>query len=168
MSANRFYAIDNIYKFKIAVVASEEGIEQIHINPKTPYSFKENATKLQPDDPYLFNVFQQLREYFNRSRQKFDVPLNPKGTEFQKKVWKELSKIPFGKTKTYKEIALKVGDIKSIRAVGKASGSNPIAIIIPCHRVIGANGRMTGYAAGIDVKEKLLAHEGIFPLELFE
>lgn len=168
MSANLFYAIDNISKFKIAVVASSEGIEQIHINPKTPYSFKENATKLRPDDPYLFNVFQQLREYFNRSRSKFDVPLNPKGTEFQKKVWKEVSKIPFGKTKTYKKIALKVGDVKTIRAVGKANGANPIPIIIPCHRVIGADGSMTGYAAGIDVKEKLLAHEGVFPLELFE
>ncbi len=168
MSANLFYAIENISKLKIAVVASEQGIEQIHINPKTPYTFKENATKLHPDDPYLFNVFQQLREYFNRSRTKFDLPLNPKGTEFQNKVWKEVSKIPFGKTKTYKEIALKVGDVKTIRAVGKANGANPIPIIIPCHRVIGADGSMTGYAAGIDVKEKLLAHEGVFPLELFE
>jgi methylated-DNA-[protein]-cysteine S-methyltransferase len=168
MSANRFYAIESISKFKIAVVASADGIEQIHINPKTPYSFKEKATKLQPDDPYLFNVFLQLREYFSHRREKFDVPLNPKGTEFQKKVWKEVSKIPFGQTKNYKEIALKIGNIKTIRAVGKANGANPTPIIIPCHRVIGADGSMTGYAAGIDVKVKLLAHEGVFPLELFE
>lgn len=168
MSDNIYYAIDNISKFKIAVVASSEGVEQIHINPKTPYSFKGKATKLQPDDPYLFNVFEQLREYFDRGRKKFDVPLNLKGTEFQKKVWKEVSKIPFGKTKTYKEIALKIGDVKSVRAVGKANGANPVPIIIPCHRVIGANGSLTGYAAGIDVKEKLLALEGVFPLELFE
>lgn len=168
MSANLFFAIDTISKFKIAVVASEHGIEQIHINPKSPYLFKENTTKLQPDDPYLFNAFKQLREYFNRSRQKFDMPLNPKGTEFQKSVWKEVSKIPFGKTRTYREIALKVGDIKTIRAIGKANGANPIPIIIPCHRVIGSDGSMTGYAAGIDVKEKLLALEGVFPLELFD
>ncbi|MCJ7554734.1 MAG: methylated-DNA--[protein]-cysteine S-methyltransferase [Ignavibacteriaceae bacterium] len=168
MSENFYYAIENISKLKIAVVASSEGIEQIHINPKTPYAFKGKATKLQPDDPYLFNVFEQLREYFDGGRKKFDVPLNLKGTEFQKKVWKEVSKIPFGKTKTYKEIALKIGDVKSVRAVGRANGANLIPIIIPCHRVIGANGSLTGYAAGIDVKEKLLALEGVFPLELFE
>ena len=105
-------------------------------------------------------VFRQLTEYFAGKRKTFDVPLAPHGTSFQKKVWKALLNIPYGQTVSYQDIALTAGNIKACRAVGMANNKNPIAIIIPCHRVIGKNGRLTGYAGGLAVKEKLLQLEG--------
>lgn len=102
----------------------------------------------------------QLQEYFNGNRQDFDIPLAPAGTEFQQKVWQALTKIPFGKTTSYSAIANDLSNPLSVRAVGMANGKNPIAIIIPCHRVIGANGSLTGYAGGLWRKEKLLILEG--------
>ena len=101
----------------------------------------------------------QLSEYFSGKRKDFDIPLAPKGTVFQLMAWRELSKIPYGETISYGEQARRVGDIKKARAVGMANGQNPISIIIPCHRVIGSSGVLTGYAGGLDVKEKLLLHE---------
>jgi methylated-DNA-[protein]-cysteine S-methyltransferase len=101
----------------------------------------------------------QLLEYFAGQRMKFDIPLNPEGTEFQQKVWSELLKIPYGETITYHELAVRLGDSKVIRAAGTANGRNPIAIIIPCHRVIGAGNKLTGYAGGIWRKKDLLQHE---------
>lgn len=101
----------------------------------------------------------QLDQYFGGTRKEFDLKLNPKGTDFQKKVWSELLNIPFGKTRTYLEQTKKIGDIKAIRAVANANGKNPIWIIIPCHRVIGSDGSLTGYAGGIWRKKWLLAHE---------
>jgi methylated-DNA-[protein]-cysteine S-methyltransferase len=102
----------------------------------------------------------QIDEYFARSRKSFDLPLNPSGTDFQKKVWAELSLIPYGKTVSYQQVANRLGDPKSIRAAARANGQNPIAIIIPCHRVIGSGGEMTGYAGGIQRKKDLLTLEG--------
>jgi methylated-DNA-[protein]-cysteine S-methyltransferase len=102
----------------------------------------------------------ELDEYFNKGRKFFTIELNPAGTEFQKRVWNELLTIPFGKTVSYEALAIRIGDIKAIRAVGLANGQNPIAVIIPCHRVIGKNGDLTGYAGGIENKEWLLYHEG--------
>lgn len=101
----------------------------------------------------------QLDEYFNGERKKFNLPLELKGTEFQRKVWKALINIPYGRTKTYKEIAIEVGNEKACRAVGMANNKNPIAIIIPCHRVIGSNNKLVGYAGGLELKEKLLSLE---------
>lgn len=101
----------------------------------------------------------QLREYFSGERKSFSVPLNPEGTEFQKKVWAELMKIPYGETRTYGAIASIIGNPKACRAVGMANHSNPIAIIIPCHRVVGRNGTLTGYAGGLDIKSFLLELE---------
>jgi methylated-DNA-[protein]-cysteine S-methyltransferase len=101
----------------------------------------------------------QLEEYFNSKRTKFNLPLSPKGTAFQKKVWDELLKIPYGKTTTYGEIASKIGNKNASRAVGGANNKNPIPIFIPCHRVIGKSGNLTGYALGLDIKEKLLKLE---------
>lgn len=101
----------------------------------------------------------ELEEYFFGERRKFDLPLNPKGTEFQKKVWNALQAIPYGETRTYEEIAIQIGNPKTTRAVGMANHNNPIGIIIPCHRVIGKNGKLTGYAGGLDKKEKLLKLE---------
>jgi methylated-DNA-[protein]-cysteine S-methyltransferase len=102
----------------------------------------------------------ELDEYFYKGRKFFTVDLNPPGTDFQKKVWNELLTIPYGKTISYEALAIRIGNIKSIRAVGLANGQNPIAIIIPCHRVIGKGGELVGYGGGLDNKEWLLHHEG--------
>ncbi len=101
----------------------------------------------------------QLEEYFSGKRKSFSVPLKPKGTAFQEKVWKELLKIPCGEVKTYGEIAKALGNPKSARAVGLACNKNPIIILIPCHRVVGKNGNLTGYACGLDMKKYLLSIE---------
>jgi len=107
----------------------------------------------------LNNAISQLNEYFAGTRKSFDLPLKFSGTEFQKLVWRELQNIPYGKTISYKELAEKTGNIKACRAVGMANNKNPIPIIIPCHRVIGASGKLTGYAGGLEVKKFLLELE---------
>lgn len=104
-------------------------------------------------------AFSQLEEYFEGNRKKFELQLNPQGTEFQKKVWAQLKGISFGKTHTYLDMAKQLGDPKVIRAAASANGKNPISIIIPCHRVIGSDGSLTGYAGGLHRKKWLLAHE---------
>jgi methylated-DNA-[protein]-cysteine S-methyltransferase len=104
-------------------------------------------------------VRRQLAEYFAGTRQHFDVPLKLGGTPFQKRVWQELQRIPFGETISYAQLAARVGKPAAARAVGHANGRNPVAIIVPCHRVIGANGKLTGYASGTDKKEWLLSWE---------
>lgn len=101
----------------------------------------------------------QLQEYFEGKRTEFNFKLNPKGTEFQQKVWKELLQIPFGKTTSYLELSKKLGDVKAIRAVASANGKNPLWIVVPCHRVIGTDGSLTGYAGGLWRKKWLLEHE---------
>ena len=107
----------------------------------------------------LAKVAMQLDEYFRGARKNFDLPLNPAGTEFQRKVWDALLAIPYGETRTYREIAEAAGCPRGFRAVGMANNKNPIAIIIPCHRVIGSNGKLVGYASGLGRKEALLALE---------
>jgi methylated-DNA-[protein]-cysteine S-methyltransferase len=104
-------------------------------------------------------VFMQLEQYFHGVRKEFDLPLSLGGTPFQNKVWNELQNIPFGRTLSYKELAVKLGNEKATRAVGNANGKNPISIIVPCHRVIGSNKSLTGYAGGLDRKKWLLDHE---------
>ena len=106
-------------------------------------------------------VIRQLKEYFSGTRKDFDLPLHLMGTEFQKLVWRQLCQVPFGKTASYKEIAEKIGRPKAMRAVGQANHRNPIPIIIPCHRIIGANGHLVGFGAGLDKKRFLLSHEGV-------
>ena len=101
----------------------------------------------------------QLQEYFEGKRQDFTFKLNPKGTDFQQKVWQELCNIPFGKTMSYMDLSKKLGDVKAIRAVASANGKNPLWIVIPCHRVIGTDGSLTGYAGGLWRKKWLLEHE---------
>lgn len=111
------------------------------------------------DDDALRDAAAELRAYFAGTLQAFDVPLAPRGTEFQQSVWSTLLEIPYGQTTTYSAIAEKIGRPAAVRAVGAANGANPIPIIIPCHRVIGANGSLTGFGGGIDVKRQLLALE---------
>lgn len=117
--------------------------------------------------PLGAEVERQVGEYFAGTRKAFDLPLDPDGTPFQKAVWQELLRIPFGTTRTYLEIAAVLGNPKATRAVGAANGRNPIWLIVPCHRVIGSGGALTGYAGGMDVKERLLAFEGVRPASLF-
>jgi methylated-DNA-[protein]-cysteine S-methyltransferase len=117
----------------------------------------ENA--LQKDIPILIDAERQLAEYFGGWRQGFDLPLHPHGTEFQQAVWRALLEIPFGQTQSYSSIARRLGQEKAVRAVGLANGRNPISILIPCHRVIGANGSLTGYGGGLWRKKYLLNHE---------
>jgi len=117
---------------------------------------EESSEKL-PD--ILIQCLNQLDEYFKGSRKKFDLHLEPEGTQFQQKVWSLVSRIPFGRTTSYLEIARNTGSQKNTRAVGLANGKNPVPIIIPCHRVIGSNGKLTGYAGGLERKRWLLLHE---------
>ncbi len=108
-------------------------------------------------DPHVLKEAQkQLNEYFEGRRKIFNLPLNPAGTEFQHKVWSALKEIPYGGIRTYKQIAEQIGNPSACRAVGMANNKNPIMIVVPCHRVIGSNGALTGYASGVDIKEKLL------------
>lgn len=107
----------------------------------------------------LKQAVNQLTEYFEGNRTEFTFPLNPKGTEFQQKVWQELLNIPFGKTASYMDLSKKLGDVKAIRAVASANGKNPLWIVVPCHRVIGSDGSLTGYAGGLWRKKWLLEHE---------
>lgn len=125
----------------------------------TEISFSENELPESSDCELLLQCRQQLEDYFSGKSTVFDLPLNPQGTEFQKKVWTELLTIPNGQTITYAQLALRLGDPKLVRAVGTANGRNPLAIVIPCHRVIGAGNKLTGYAGGLHRKLWLLEHE---------
>lgn len=112
------------------------------------------------DDHAILNQTKiQLEEYFSGSRTQFDLPLAAKGTDFQQSVWQALCKIPYGETWSYQQLADEIGNPKAVRAVGLANGKNPISVIVPCHRVIGKNGKLTGYAGGVETKEKLLQLE---------
>ncbi|MGM9526585.1 MAG: methylated-DNA--[protein]-cysteine S-methyltransferase, partial [Peptococcaceae bacterium] len=113
------------------------------------------------DTDLLLEARRQLEEYFAGIRAGFSLPLAPQGTDFQKAVWRQLEAIPYGETRTYGQIAAALGKPKASRAVGGANHNNPIAIVIPCHRVIGADGSLTGYSGGLDLKEKLLHLEGV-------
>ncbi len=116
----------------------------------------EPSTKIPKE---LQEAVSQLQEYFEGKRKDFDFKLNPKGTNFQQKVWQELLNIPFGKTISYMDLSKKLGDVKAIRAVASANGKNPLWIVVPCHRVIGTDGSLTGYAGGLWRKKWLLEHE---------
>lgn len=122
-------------------------------------SFSDHDIPFQEPCPVLLKCKNQFDDYFSGKSLSFDLPLHPQGTEFQRRVWAELMKIPYGETITYLELAVRMGDQKAVRAVGTANGRNPIALIIPCHRVIGAGNKLTGYAGGLWRKQWLLAHE---------
>ncbi|RAS62720.1 methylated-DNA-[protein]-cysteine S-methyltransferase [Vibrio diazotrophicus] len=112
------------------------------------------------DDHAILNQAKiQIEEYFSGRRTQFDLPLAAKGTDFQQSVWQALCKIPYGETWSYQQLADEIGNPKAVRAVGLANGKNPISVIVPCHRVIGKNGKLTGYAGGVETKEKLLQLE---------
>ena len=149
----RFY-----YNTKIGRIAIQENGTAI---TKLDFINKEVQEEIieEHETALLKEAIKQLNEYFNGKRKSFDLPLEPNGTEFQNKVWNALKEIPFGETRSYGEIAKIIGNEKAARAVGMANNKNPIPIIVPCHRVIGANGKLVGYAGGLDLKEKLLELE---------
>lgn len=118
---------------------------------------EENISEIIPES--LQECVTQLNEYFSGTRKKFNLKLNPKGTDFQKSIWNLLLQIPFGKSISYLELSKQLGDVKAIRAVANANGKNPLWIIVPCHRVIGTDGSLTGYAGGLNRKQWLLEHE---------
>lgn len=136
----------------IRIKAFADGISEI--------LFVEEQTDENDSSDILLKAISQLTEYFEGKRQSFDLPLAPIGTSFQQNVWKQLQQISYGITCSYLDIARSLGDANAIRAVGAANGKNPIAIVIPCHRVIATNGKLTGYAGGLWRKEWLLQHEG--------
>jgi methylated-DNA-[protein]-cysteine S-methyltransferase len=136
----------------LEITGNEEGILSVHFMDTK----KKAASAVHPS---LKECMYQLDEYFKGIRKEFGLKLNPKGTAFQQKVWEQLLKVPFGKTASYLDISKLIGDVKAIRAVGNANGCNPIAVIIPCHRVIGSDGKLVGYGGGIKRKEWLLNHE---------
>lgn len=135
-----------------AIVGDELGIQSVSV-------LDEDIESSSEIPEFAKDCVQQLEEYFAGERVEFNLKLNPQGTDFQQSVWNELLTIPFGKTRTYLEQTKKIGDPKAIRAVASANGKNPIWIIIPCHRVIGSDGSLTGYAGGIWRKKWLLEHE---------
>ena len=122
--------------------------------------FTEQAITPMPENALLQETEKQLNNYFKAELKGFKLSINPVGTEFQQRVWRELQLIPYGTTISYQELANRLGDPKTIRAAASANGQNPLAILIPCHRVIGSNGDMTGYAGGIQRKQELLKLEG--------
>ncbi|KJD36813.1 cysteine methyltransferase [Tamlana sedimentorum] len=134
------------------ISGNENGIQSI-----TVLNSKESLTDIIPI--ILEDCVIQLKEYFDGSRKNFSLKLNPKGTDFQKQVWKLLEQIPCGKTLSYLELSKQLGDIKAIRAVANANSKNPLWIVVPCHRVIGSDGSLTGYAGGLHRKQWLLNHE---------
>lgn len=149
------YYYDYSYSIvSLRIMASERGIVGI----STVSSEFEEAMKHQ-ETPLIQNCAVQLQEYFSGKRTHFQVPLDLHGTPFQKKVWKELIQIPYGQTRTYQEIAEKVGNKNACRAIGMANHRNPVPLLVPCHRVIGKNGTLVGYALGLSIKEALLQLE---------
>lgn len=135
------------------IIGSEAGVSTIHVHDQEMAPSTEIASCLQ-------QAVTELSEYFQKKRTGFTFPINPTGTEFQKRVWQELSKIPFGTTISYADLTQKLGDMKAIRAVASANGRNPLWIVVPCHRVIGSDGSLTGYAGGLWRKKWLMEHEG--------
>lgn len=134
----------------------------------TAIEFTTDQETTEIPNPILALAKKELQEYFAHEREQFTFPVQMEGTEFQQKVWSELQKIPFGRTLSYLQMAVNLGDVKNIRAAASANGKNPIAIVVPCHRVIGSNGDLVGYAGGLDKKKWLLQHEGVInQLDIF-
>lgn len=143
----------------LKLVAHDQALVAVLWENENPNRVRVATLIEDQNHPVLLNTQQQLREYFNQTRTIFDLALDFQGTDFQKKVWQALLTIPFGETRSYKQIAEQIGNVKAVRAVGAANGKNPISIIAPCHRVVGANGKLVGFAGGLENKEILLKIE---------
>jgi methylated-DNA-[protein]-cysteine S-methyltransferase len=146
---------------RMLAMATDDAITDLHIVSGKYVPTLDDRCVDTPKLPVFLQLRQELSDYFAGKRKSFDVKLAPEGTEFQKAAWMALTKIPYGQTRTYGEQAAAIGRPKAVRAIGAANGRNPIGVVVPCHRVIGANGTLTGYAGGLDKKEFLLKLEGI-------
>jgi methylated-DNA-[protein]-cysteine S-methyltransferase len=144
---------------RLKLVATGDGLAAILWETDGPDRVRLDAAAEAPAHPRLRDAERQLTEYFSGRRTAFDLPLDCVGTPFQKSVWQALRTIPFGETRSYSEIARQIGRPRAVRAVGAANGRNPLSIVTPCHRVIGAAGQLTGFAGGLPAKAYLLAHE---------
>lgn len=144
---------------RLKLIASTRALVAVRWERERPDRVKLDSSVPAPEHPILCDAERQLNEYFAGRRRNFDLPLDPSGSEFQKKVWRALQKIPFGQTRTYRELAEAIGTATAFRAVGLANGKNPLSIVVPCHRVIGSNGSLTGFAGGLQAKATLLALE---------
>ena len=149
---------------ELVLTASETALTGVYF-PTSPFVPPRHEVERGPGGEaprgdVLARARQQLSEYFARTRTTFELPLDPTGTPFELRVWEELRAIPFGATRSYGEIARRLGDVRLTRAVGAANGKNPIPILVPCHRVVGAKGELTGFGGGLDRKRWLLEHEG--------
>lgn len=146
---------------KLRLVASDSGIRTIDFTPFRPLDAQKRA-----DNPFLRQAEAQLRAYFAQELRQFNLPLDIQGTSFQRNVWHELRRIPFGETRSYAQIAVAIGSPRAVRAVGAANGANPIPIVVPCHRVIGSSGKLTGFGGGLPLKKRLLELEGAWSMAL--
>jgi methylated-DNA-[protein]-cysteine S-methyltransferase len=146
---------------RLKLVASDKGLAAILWENDNPNRVRVRNYTEKNDHPVLLETERQLNEYFQGKRNIFSITLDPVGTDFQKEVWSALSTIPFGQTRSYTQIAEQIGNLKAVRAVGAANGRNPISIIVPCHRVIGSSGDLTGFAGGLEAKACLLSLEGV-------
>ena len=149
---NTYTAYYNSPVGQLKITCSDEHVQAVLF-------MNEEVTNPSDRHPLLRRCIDQLGEYFSGDREAFELPLQQSGTDFQQKVWKLLSQIPFGKTLTYNDLSKQYGDVKAIRAVASANGKNNLAIVVPCHRVIGSNQSLTGYAGGLWRKKWLLEHE---------
>jgi len=144
---------------KLKLVASSNAMVAVLWERERPNRVKLDTATLAPQHPILLETERQLVEYFSGGRTEFDLPLQPDGSEFQKKVWRALREIPFGQTRSYLDLARAIGSSKAPRAVGTANSKNPLSIIVPCNRVVGSDGSLTGFAGGVETKAALLALE---------
>jgi methylated-DNA-[protein]-cysteine S-methyltransferase len=144
---------------KLKLVASSRALVAVLWEQERPNRVQLDTPMFDPEHPVLLETERQLTEYFSVRRTQFDLPLEPNGSIFQKKVWQALRQIPFGQTRSYLDVAQAIGSSKASRAVGVANGKNPLSIIVPCHRVVGSNGSLTGFAGGLQAKAALLALE---------
>ena len=154
ITINKIELILGAYEGKLCLLDYSYRVKRDTIDNRIQKALK--TKYVEQNDEVIQKTIIQLREYFLNKREKFDIPLLLIGSTFQKSVWQALLKIPYGKTNTYKEQSISIGNEKAVRAVANANGANAIAIIIPCHRIIGTNGKLTGYAGGLEIKQYLL------------
>jgi methylated-DNA-[protein]-cysteine S-methyltransferase len=145
---------------KLKLLASDKGLVAVLWEKEKPNRICLGEAEERETHPVLIKAERQIAEYFAGKRRSFSVPIDMRGTSFQKQVWDALLAIPFGETRTYGDLAKRIGRPQAARAVGAASGRNPISIIVPCHRVVGSTGKLTGFAGGLEAKMRLLELEG--------
>ena len=145
---------------RLRLVATDQGLSHLLFDQQVGEDLESDGDEVEADDhPVLAAATAQLAEYFAGRRQEFDIPLDLTGTEFQRAAWSALANVPFGETRSYRQQAEAIGRPKAVRAIGAANGKNPVPIVLPCHRIVGSDGSLTGYGGGLPIKEYLLKHE---------